>query len=137
MAKYGLYANVNTATLRSEASSLKSKLQTSKNELESFKGTLTDDIWKANAKTTLINAYTKIDTDIYNNLINKLAKIEEYAALVDAYKRYEAAARTNRSKLSIPNLDKTSINNLNAAIYEQEQAMDNYENKINTLVMGG
>ena len=93
MAEYGKYTDINESQLSSDASSLQGKLKTAQSELSSFQGTLTDDIWKAGAKATLLTAFGTINDDVYANLDSDLTKIISIAAEIGNYKKAETAAK--------------------------------------------
>lgn len=136
MANYGLYTNINTTSLKKEASYLKSLLQQSEKDLLDYRDNINTISWKCSSKEVLINSYSKIDTDLIIKILKKLDNIENIAKYVDIYKSNEAAAKNNKSKLQTPNLSSSSISNLNKAIYEQESQMTKCESAINDLIGG-
>lgn len=99
MANYGLYKDVEEGTLASDASTLTDSLTKGRSELNSFKGTLTDDIWKANAKSTLLTAFDTLDSDVYENLISDLATITSIATEIAKYKKAEGEAKAAQTAI--------------------------------------
>lgn len=99
MAEYGKYTDINEGQLSSDASSLQGKLKTAQSELSSFQGTLTDDIWKAGAKATLLTAFGTINDDVYANLDSDLSKIISIADEIGKYKTAETAAKGYKKEI--------------------------------------
>ena len=90
--EYGKYKDIDEGTLASDASSLQGSLSPARSELGTLKGTLTDDIWKAGAKATLLTAFDTLDSEVYANLDTDLTTIGTIAGEIGKYKKAEAAA---------------------------------------------
>lgn len=149
MANYGLYAKINESSLSSSASELLSKINTSKTDLSSFQRQLTDDIWKANAKQTLLTAFSEIEGEVYSGLEKQLNNVKQIASQISLYKANEKAANTNKKLLtlataaeqklknSFSTIDTTKIQNsiraLKTAINDCERQMEAAENAIKSL----
>ncbi len=149
MANYGLYKDVDEGQLSSDASTLTESLTKGRSELSNFKGTLTDDIWKAGAKATLLTAFDTLDTDVYENLINDLATITSIAGEIANYKSAEGDAKAAQTAIdeaeagreaalkADPNADVSgydkTISDETAAKTTAEGKMDEAEAKVNAL----
>lgn len=99
MAKYGLYKNIETSTIRSEVSKIQSSLKNTKQDLEKINNSLTDSEWKANAKQTLLKAFSTINGEVYSDIDSSLSNLLDIASLIDEYKRAEDQAKGYISKL--------------------------------------
>ena len=148
MATYDLYNNINESSLSSAANELISKLNNNKASLDNFKVGLTEGIWKANAKETLLNAFTRINSEIYSDLINQLNKMNRAAELIKMYKNNQNDILTNKKpklrqiKSELNSLTiteerkaklKRDIINLEASIKACEHRMEQAENAIKGL----
>lgn len=123
--EYGKYADINEGTLSSDASSLLSKLSSSKSELNSFQGTLTDDIWKAGAKATLFEAFGKLNSEVYANLEADLGKIVSIAGEIGKYKTAEGNAKTQQGYIDEAESNKAAAlrTNPNANVSRYDSAI--------------
>ena len=128
MATYGLYTGINEGSLQSAASSLRGKIASNKSELDSFKGTLTDDIWKANAKQTLITGYDKLSGEVYAEIENKLGSIEAVCTAIKNYKTAEASAKVAKSNIESGALDPLGQNQ--KTLSECEKIMEDSEQTV-------
>ncbi len=134
MANYGLYASINEGSLQSAASSLKAKSASCKGELESFKGTLTDDMWKATAKQTLLNGYDKLSSEVYSEIDSKLDSIDTVCSLISQYKAAEANAKSCKESLASGGVD--FLGNTQRALDGYEKTMNECEAKISSYCGG-
>ena len=123
--EYGKYADIDEGALSSDAANLKAKLSSARSELNSFKGTLTDDIWKAGAKQTLFDAFVKLDGDVYANLDGDLGKISSIAAEISNYKAAEAEAKKQQGYIDTAKAGRTAALNNNP-----DADVSSYDNQI-------
>ena len=136
MANYNLYKNVKPDSMRSAASSLRQKLNTAKSKLETFKTSLSDDVWKAGAKETLFTAFTTLDSEVYQEILSKLDTADSIADQVDAYNTARDNANTYRDNLNSAT-DKTpqsSITSWQNGLAAEERKMEQCESTINGLL---
>jgi hypothetical protein len=94
--EYGKYADINEGQLSSDASDLIAKLSPARSDLNHLRDSLTDDIWKAGAKATLLTAFNTLDSDVYANLLSDLEKINSIAGHIGKYKTAETNAKTQK-----------------------------------------
>ena len=134
MATYNLYASINEGSLQSSASSLKAKAASCRGELESFKGSLTDDMWKATAKQTLLNGYDKLSSEVYPEIEKKLDSIDTVCSLIAEYKAAEASAKECQAKLNSGGIDVLGTTQRNLQSFEQK--MSECESQISSLCGG-
>ena len=136
MANYNLYKNIDPGSLKSAASSLSQKLKTSQSKLSTFDSSLSDGIWKANAKATLKEAFGKIDSEVYKSLLDDLGKAETIAGLIEKYNAARSKAETYNSYLSSATKEtpQSSIDEWQRNKLAEEQIMDDCESQINGLL---
>lgn len=135
MANYGLYTSIDVNTLKKNASNIKSQIPSNKSALSSHKGTLTDDIWKAGAKTTLTTAYDKIESEVYQELEDALTNIETVCGYISQYKTAEENAKTLIDSINSAAKD-VDTSGLQQQLIDQENQMNQAENAVNGLCGG-
>ena len=129
MANYGLYKSINTSDLTSKASDMKSKMDSCKSELSSYESTLTDEIWKANAKNTLTTAFEKIENEVYTELEKEISKIEKVCIYIDQYKRAEENAKSYKNKIDSAK-EGENTSNYKSLLAEEERKMTTAEQNV-------
>ena len=134
-ANYGKYINIDQSTLKSKAEEIKSQIPSYKNDLSSHKGNLTDDIWKAGAKSTLTTAYDKIESEVYKELEDILESIETVCGYIDQYKTAEKNAKSIRDSINSSGQE-VDTSTLQQQLIDQENQMNQAENNV-TGVCGG
>ena len=133
MANYGLYANINEGSLQSNVTELISKFTSKQGELESFNGTITEDMWKAESKQTFKNGIDKIVSDAYQELLNKLNDIISVCGYIETYKEAEGNANYNKNLLTTNDDPKGEIAK---AIGDNERVMEECESNISSICGG-
>lgn len=140
MADYNKFKNINTGSLRSAASELKSKISSSKSKLSSFQGSLSDSIWKANAKNTLFTAFDTINGEVVSEIEKSLESANTIAGYIDDYNDAKAKAEAAKSDLdyekSKPEEERSSstISNLESKIRSAEADMETAVNNVNSAL---
>ena len=136
MANYNLYDNIDPGSLSSAASSLSQKLKTSQSKLTTFNSSLSDGIWKAPAKATLKEAFGKIDSEVYTNLLADLAKAETISGLISKYKtaRDNALKYDGYLKSATKDTPASDISSWESSKAAEERIMEDCESQINGLL---
>ena len=133
MSLYGLYQDIDENSVSSSISSFEEKIEKSSSDLVSFKESLTDDIWTADSKSNLTIFFTNIDSVVYNDIKNNLAKIKKICSLISVYKSNEKAAIENKNKIVVARQNNLSTTELEQVLYNQEKEMENCINQISNL----
>ncbi len=107
---YNYFDGIKTVSLNSSAKSLIDKLKSTQGQLSSFKEGLTDDIWKANAKTPLLTACDKIDGEVYKEAIEKLNKISSVCSFINNFNSAKAQANNHKSLIKFATSDDPAEN---------------------------
>ena len=134
MATYGLYSGINEGSLQSAASSIKAKISSARGELESFKGSLTDDMWKASAKQTLITGYDKLSGEVYAEIEQQLDNVDSVCSLIAEYKTAEINAKKCRDQINSGNTG--FLNNVQRSLQQYEKQMEECERMISSYCGG-
>ena len=135
-ANYSLYDNIDPGSLSDAASSLSKALTPTRTELSTFKGSLNDSIWKADAKATLTDALGKIDTEVYTPLLADLGKAVSIAGLITTYREARETARANIGYLesATEKTPQSSIDGWEKAKANAEKTMIDCESSIDGLL---
>lgn len=133
---YSHYSNVDPGSITSATASLRSKVRTAQSKLSSFKSSLSDGVWKANAKETLFTAFNTLDTEVYKEILDKLSKADEVASNISKYKTAKSNAEIYLSNLrnSNQNTPQSSINSWRSSLQAEEQKMKDCVATINSLI---
>ena len=133
---YNHYSNVEPGSITSATSSLRSKVRTAQQKLSSFKTSLSDSVWKANAKETLFTAFNTLDTEVYKEILDKLSKADEVASYISKYKTAKSNAEIYQSNLrnSNKNTPQSSIDSWRNSMAKEEQTMRDCISSINSLI---
>ena len=105
-------------------------------KLETFKTSLSDDVWKAGAKETLFTAFTTLDSEVYQEILSKLETAYSIADKVDEYNTARDKANAYRDNLNSAT-DKTpqsSISSWQSGLAAEERKMEQCESAINGLL---
>lgn len=132
MANYGLYDDVNEAQLLQDVQDLKSKLNVERQNLDTFKLSVNNDLWTANAKNTFISGLSKINDEAYEQVLSGLNRIEIVAQNISRYKYNRSRAMQIQS-----DLQKVSTPEMVDAWKAFEKAMDDCEVAISSMCSGG
>ena len=135
MANYDLYKNINPGSVTSATSSLRQKVTTSQSKLDSFSGSLSDGMWKADSKATLKDAFSRIDSEVYADILAYLDKLDTAADLVSQYNDAKTAAETYKSYINSAT-DETPASDINSwknSLATKEKIMEDCEAAINGL----
>ena len=132
---YGHYKGVEPGNITSATASLRTKVEQIRTKLGSLKTSLSDDIWKATAKSTLITAFDQIDSEVCEDILTKLDNADEIAGLVEKYNTAKSEAESYSSKLNsstnqTPQTDKDSWS---AGLQSQEKIMSECISSISGL----
>ena len=133
---YNHYKGVEPGSITSATASLKSKVEQLKSKVSSLKTSLSDDVWKAGAKATLLEAFDKIEGEVCEDILSKLANADEIAGLVEKYNTAKEKAEDYSSSLNSPDDDTSeeTINTWRQGKKDQEQIMRDCVSEINGLL---
>jgi hypothetical protein len=133
---YNHYKGVDPDSITSAAESLKKKVESSRSKLNSFKTSLSDSVWKASAKETLFKAFETLDSEVYEDILNKLGKAEEVAGYITKYNNAKSKAEGYLDNLNNSTKDtpQSSIDTWRSNLTDQEDLMRQYVSSINNLL---
>jgi len=133
---YDHYKGVEPGSITSATSSLRQKVESARSKLGSFKTSLSDSVWKANAKQTLFKAFDTLDTDVYEEILDKLSKVDEIAAEITKYNSAKGRAEGYLDSLnkSNKNTPQSSINTWRQNLSTEEGTMRECVSNINNLL---
>lgn len=133
MAHYGLYADIKEGSITKHTESLRKKITAVRDNISTTTEELTDDVWKCTAKGTLLKAFTTIDTEVCEDISNKLDALDSIAGFIAAYKTAESDAKGIADQIK-PSNTETQNGALEASLRIQEGLMDAAESSINSLL---
>ena len=135
MANYNLFKNIDPSSITSATSSIRQKITTSKTKLSSFSSSLSDGIWKAPSKATLKDAFTRIDSEVYTDIINSLDALDQAAGIIAKYNDAKTAAETYRGYIDGDDKEKPSPNlsQWKSNLSIKEGIMEECERQINGI----
>ena len=99
MANYNLFNNIDPGSITSATSSIHQKMTTNQSKLSSFSSSLSDGIWKAPSKATLKEAFSKINDEVYKDILDSLDTLDKAAAIISKYNDAKAAAEKAKENL--------------------------------------
>jgi len=129
MARYGIYDNITESKITSSTASIRAKINKIKTNVSETQSSLDDKVWKAGAKATLFTAFTTIDGEVCQDILDRLDNLDTVAGLITNHKTAEKTARGYSNRISTSNSNETN-QNLKGLISEQETIMTNIENEI-------
>lgn len=94
MANYNLFKNIDTGAITSATSSLRQKVTSSQTKLNALDGSLSDGIWKAPSKATLKDAFGRINSEVYTEILASLDALDSAAGIIAKYNDAKSAAET-------------------------------------------
>lgn len=100
MANYNLFKNIDPGAITADTASIRQKLTTSQSKLNSFSSSLSDGIWKAPSKATLKEAFSKIDSEVYQEIYDSLGRLDEAAGIISKYNDAKSAAETYKGYIA-------------------------------------
>lgn len=130
---YDHYKGVEPGSITTATGSLRAKVQTSKSKLGTLKGSLSDDIWKASAKATLLTAFDKIDGEVCQDILDKLDTADEIAGYITDYNTAKAAALGYKSDISNAK-EGEDTSGYEAKLAAEEKKMQSAVDSINGLL---
>jgi len=135
MANYGLYSKIEPSNITSALESLEKDVNSTKTDLNTLKTGLTDSVWKANSKNTLISAFDKINGEVCDDINKYISNLKTIASYITNYKSAEASANEYQEKISkaTEKTPQSTISEWNRLKAECEKTMTECENKINSL----
>ncbi len=133
---YNHYNGVEPGSITSATASLKSKVEQLKSKVSTLKTSLSDDVWKAGAKATLLEAFDKIEGEVCEDILSKLANADEIAGLVEKYNTAKEKAEGYSSDLasSTKETPQKSIDDWRDGLKAEEQIMRDCVSTINGLL---
>ncbi len=133
---YNHYNGVEPGSITSATASLRQKVQTSKSKLSSFQSSLSDDIWKASAKQTLLTAFKTIDGEVCTDILDKLDKADQIAGYITQYNEAKEQANGYSESLrgSTKDTPQSSIDSWRQGLSSAEQTMRDCVSNINGLL---
>ncbi len=137
MANYGLYSNIDPASLTSAASSIKEEINSKATSVSNLNNSLNDSIWKCNAKSSLKEGLTKISGEVNTQIASSIEKLITVAEYITSYKEAEKNALSIKNSLSsTPNTEENAgtIASLKSDLVLAEKEMDNNESKVRGMM---
>ncbi|MBQ4030646.1 MAG: hypothetical protein II625_02715 [Bacilli bacterium] len=133
---YNHYNGVDPGSITSATQSLRSKVKTAQTKLSSFKSSLSDGVWKANAKETLFTAFETLDTEVYKEILDKLSKADEVASNISKYNTAKSNAEIYLSNIRGANKDtpQSTVDSWRSSQQAEEQKMRDAIATINGLL---
>ena len=133
---YNHYKGVEPGSITGATSSLRTKVTQIRTKLGTLKSSLSDDVWKAGAKATLLEAFEKIDGEVCEDIIKKLDNADKIAEYVQTYNEAKANAEEYSNKLSSSNSDteQSSIDTWREGLKSEEDIMRDCVSNISGLL---
>ncbi len=135
MANYNLFKNIDPGSITGATASIRQKITTNQSKLSSFSSSLSDGIWKAPSKATLQTAFSKINDEVYKDIISSLDTLDTAAGIISRYNDAKAAAETYQGYINNDDKEKPSPNlgQWKSELSIKEGIMEECERQINAL----
>ena len=137
MANYGLYANVDTDSLKSAVSSIKNDVSSRYSSITNLNNSLSDSIWKSQAKTTLKDGLNRISEEVITEINSGLDSLVTIAGYIASYKTAEQNALSIKNALANINDNDDNaaiIANLQNDLNSAERDMDRFESQVRGML---
>lgn len=137
MANYGLYKNIDPDTLSSAASSIKEDASSRVKAITNLNNSLSDGIWKCNAKNTLKEGLNKINGEVMSDINSSLTDLVTVAGYIKSYKSAEQKANGIKNTLaSTPNTEEnaSTISSLKSNLTIAEGEMEKCESQVREML---
>lgn len=137
MANYGLYKNIDPATLSSDAAAILENISRSGKSINDLNNSLSDSIWKCGAKSTLKEGLSKISGVVLTDITTSINNLVTVAGYISSYKEAEQQALNIKSSLAnTPNTPENAgtISALQSDLSIAETNMNTYEGKVKGMI---
>ncbi len=135
MANYDLFKNIDPGAITADTASIRQKITTSQSKLSSFSSSLSDGMWKAPSKATLKDAFSRIDSEVYKDILDSLAKLDQAAGIISKYNDAKSAAETYKGYIANYNesIPDSVLQSWKSNLSIKEGIMEECERQINGL----
>ncbi len=135
MANYNLFKNIDPGAITADTASIRQKITTSQSKLSSFSSSLSDGMWKAPSKATLKDAFSRIDSEVYKDILDSLAKLDQAAGIISKYNDAKSAAETYKGYIANYNesIPDSVLQSWKSNLSIKEGIMEECERQINGL----
>ncbi len=135
MANYNLFKNIDPGAITADTASIRQKITTSQSKLSSFSSSLSDGMWKAPSKATVKDAFSRIDSEVYKDILDSLAKLDQAAGIISKYNDAKSAAETYKGYIANYNesIPDSVLQSWKSNLSIKEGIMEECERQINGL----
>ena len=135
MANYNLFKNIDPSSITGATSSIRQKITSNQSKLSSFSSSLSDGMWKAPSKATLKEAFSKINDEVYKDIISSLDTLDQAAGIISKYFDAKTAAETYQGYINNDDKENPSprLGEWKSNLSIKEGIMEECERQINGL----